>query len=106
MSCMNKPFARLAAALAGIYLVLAVFSVACALDHTEPQTSRHHHGGTVAHSSVCAWACQANPTSDTGPSTLVLQPILLVALFVDTNHTVLTGGPEFLTASRAPPVQS
>ena len=106
MSRMRTPPIGLAAALAGIYLVLAVFSAACALDHAEQKPSDHHHGGTVSHSSFCAWACQANPTSDAGPVALLLHPFLVAALVVESNHSVIARSTGFHTASRAPPVQS
>jgi len=106
MSRKKNSFVGLAALLAGIYLILAAFSVACAFDHAEPHASGHHHGGTVSHSSFCAWACQANPTSDVGPSAVVPHPFLMVAFFVERDHTVIACGPGFPTASRAPPVQS
>ncbi len=106
MSRVKKPFVSLAAILAGVYLVLAVFSGACAVEHLEPQAPGHHHGGTVSHSTFCAWACQANPTSDVGPSAFVLHPVLVVAFFVESDHTVIAGGAGFRAASRAPPVQS
>jgi hypothetical protein len=106
MSRMQKPFIGLAALLAGTYLMLAVFSVACAIDHAERGSSSHHHGSTVFHSSFCAWACQANPTSDAGPSDLVLHPFLVVAFFVESNRTAVASGGVFCAASRAPPVHS
>ncbi len=90
MSRFKTPSVGLAAALAGIYLVLALFSMACAVDHADPMPVGHHHGGTVSHSSFCVWACQANP----------------VALVVERDHTVIAGGAGFHAASRAPPVQS
>lgn len=101
----TKPFIALAAILAGAYLVLTVLSVACAFEHDSVQTSSHHHGNTVSHSSFCAWACQANPTSDAGPSLLVLHPFPLVAFFVERDHAVLVGAAGFYAASRAPPAQ-
>ncbi|MBP8117380.1 MAG: hypothetical protein H8K05_11055 [Nitrospira sp.] len=106
MMRVTKPSIGLAAALAGLYLILAAFSVACAFDHADPTPAGHHHGETVSHSSFCAWACQANPTSDIGPSALVLQPFLMVAFFVGTTHTVIVSRASFHAASRAPPVQS
>lgn len=106
MSRLKKPFAGLAAVLAGIYLVLAALSMACAFEHADPMPADHHHGGTVSHSSFCNWACQANPTSDTGPSALVLQPFLMVALFVGNDHTVIAARANVHAASRAPPIQS
>lgn len=102
----TKPSIGLAVALAGIYLVLAVFSVACMVDHTDTKPVAHHHGGSLSHSSFCAWACQANPTSDAGPMALLLQPFLVATLFVETSHSVMAGGVGFHAASRAPPLHS
>ena len=106
MMRLTKPSIGLAAALAALYLVLAVFSVACVFDHADPKPAAHHHGGTVSHSSFCAWACQANPTSDAGPVALVLQPFVVATLLVESSHSIITGGGGFHAASRAPPVQS
>ena len=106
MMRVTKPSIGLAAALAGLYLVLAVFSVACVVDHADPKPAAHHHGGTVSHSSFSAWACQANPTSDAGPVALFLQPFFVATLVVESSHAIVAGGVGFHTASRAPPVQS
>ncbi|ULA65879.1 MAG: conserved exported protein of unknown function [Nitrospira sp.] len=106
MMRLTKPSIGLAAALAALYLVLSVFSVACVFDHADPKPAAHHHGGTVSHSSFCAWACQANPTSDTGLVALVLQPFFVATLLVESSHSIITGGGGFHAASRAPPVQS
>ena len=106
MSRVTKPSIGLAAALAGIYLILAVFSVTCVFDHADAKPTAHQHGGTVSHSSFCVWACQANPTSDAGPVALFLQPFLVATLFVESSHDVISGGVGFHAASRAPPVQS
>ncbi|MBA5871360.1 MAG: hypothetical protein GDA68_15390 [Nitrospira sp. CR2.1] len=100
-------FTRCAAALAGLYLVLALFSVACVVDHAGPKPAAHHHGGTVSHSGFCAWACQANPTSDAGPVALLLQPVLAATPLIEDGHSIVAGGGGFPVASRAPPsVQS
>ena len=58
MNRMKKPFVSLAALLAATYLVLAVFR-SPVRSSILAQTPGHHHGGTVSHSSFCAWACQA-----------------------------------------------
>ncbi|MBX3345627.1 MAG: hypothetical protein R3B11_04465 [Nitrospira sp.] len=99
-------FLRCAAALAGLYLVLALLSVTCVVDHADPRPAAHHHGGTVSHSGLCAWACQANPTSDAGPVALLLQPFLVAAPLVESGYSVIGGGAGLPAASRAPPVQS
>ena len=64
----------LALATAVVYLTLSVSAAACLFSHQStsqhaPRTAHHHTGNTV-HSSLCAWACHANPTVDlpsTGP---------------------------------------
>jgi hypothetical protein len=106
MNRSRQPFIGFAALLAGAYLVLAIHSVACAIDHAEHGSSSHHHGSAVSHASSCAWACQANPTSDAGAAALVLHPLLVVALVVESSHPVTAQGGIFYSPSRAPPVQS
>ncbi|MCC7214762.1 MAG: hypothetical protein IT387_07880 [Nitrospira sp.] len=106
MNPLKTRSAALAAALAGIYLLLTAFSMACAFDHADPMPAGHHHDGTAFHSSACAWACQANPSSDAAASAFVLHPFLVIALFVERDHTVMAAGAGFHAASRAPPVQS
>ncbi|MGC3972930.1 MAG: hypothetical protein QM771_00900 [Nitrospira sp.] len=106
MMRLTRPSIGLAAALAGLYLVLAIFSVACVLDHADPKPAAHHHGGTISHSSFCAWACQANPTSDAGPVVLFLEPLFVATPFVENSHSSFAGGGGFHAASRAPPVRS
>lgn len=104
MSRAQRSFAGLAALLAGTYLVLTVFSMACAVEHLELQTSGHHHGSTVSHSGFCAWACQVNPASAIGSSALVLHPLFAVAPLVQSGHVVFASVNGFHTSSRAPPV--
>jgi hypothetical protein len=103
MNRRRPSFIGLACLLAGAYLVLAVVSVACAAGHQEPLPSSHHHGSTLSHSGFCAWACQANPTSDAGPSALVLQPFFLVAVSIEDNPADVAGGRPLSHSSRGPP---
>jgi len=44
-----------------LYAVLAIGTSSCLFLHAEQQT-HHHSPAHVAHSALCAWACQANPT--------------------------------------------
>jgi hypothetical protein len=106
MNRSKRAFISLAALLAGTYLVLAVFSVVCAIDHAEPASSHDHHGSSVSHSSFCAWACQANPTCNVGPFALLLHPFLVATHMIECSHTAVAGGGVYHSASRAPPVQS
>lgn len=61
----------LALATAAVYLILSVSAAACLFSHQDNARSpaaTHHHSGSSVHSSLCAWACHANPTVDL-PST-------------------------------------
>lgn len=62
----------LALATAVVYLTLSVSAAACLFSHQStaqnPSSNAHHHTGNTVHSSLCAWACHANPTVDL-PST-------------------------------------
>jgi hypothetical protein len=104
MNPRNGRFVGLAGFLAGAYLVLAVISVACAAEHQAPRTTGHHHGSTYSHSGFCAWACQANPTSDAGPSTLVLHPLFVVALCVEDSPATAAGSGLLSASTRGPPL--
>jgi len=106
MSRRAKSFGALASILAFAYLALSLFAISCAFDHVDPAPAGHHHGGTISHSSSCAWACQANPTSDAGPVAFSLQPFFVAALVVERSHSIITGGGGFYPASRAPPFHS
>jgi len=44
-----------------LYAVLAIGTSCCLFLHAEHQ-AHHHSPSHVAHSALCAWACQANPT--------------------------------------------
>ncbi|MFM8551025.1 MAG: hypothetical protein ACKOCD_01730 [Nitrospiraceae bacterium] len=49
----------LAGGLACLYLVLAVAASLCVFGHVPAGSGSHHHGQTLSHSLLCAWACQA-----------------------------------------------
>lgn len=102
----KQSLAGVALLLVGAYLVMAVVSAACAVEHFGLQTPTHHHGGAVSHANFCAWACQANSTSDAGPSVLVLAPLNLIAFAVDSSHVITARGAGFYSSSRSPPIRS
>jgi hypothetical protein len=82
---MRKCFVPLALALATLYLTLSVSAVACLFAHESQPRSAHHHTGGVTHSSLCAWACHANPTVDAPPAIPSIQPLYAVAMGVVAN---------------------
>lgn len=105
---MKRAAPILALVLVMAYLGLAVVATVCVTDHAEGAAPQHHpqHGGSLAHSSFCAWACQANPTSGGPVQALVSEPILLSAVVVQPNQSVEPGPAKSLRVSRAPPAHS
>lgn len=100
---MRKCFVPLALAMATLYLTLSVSAVACLFAHESRPGSAHHHTGGATHSSLCAWACHANPTVDLPSATPQTKPLHLVSMLLLVDSSV----PSFLsqqsTRSRAPP---
>ena len=93
----------LALATAMVYLTLSIGAAACLFSHQSTSRSAHHHTGGAVHSSLCAWACHANPTVDlpsTAPQSQPLRLILLLLLVGFALPTLLT---QQQAQSRAPP---
>lgn len=100
---MRKCFAPLALAFATLYLTLSVSAVACLFAHQGHPRSAHHHTGEVTHSSLCAWACHANPTVDLPATTPQAQPLHLVAMVLLAATSVSPILSSQSAQSRAPP---
>ena len=86
-----------------LYAVLAI-STSCFLSlHAEQQTD-HHSPAHVAHSALCVWACQANPTTITVhagvPLSVVFAVVALLRLYSAAPQTRLFAA---LIHSRGPP---
>jgi uncharacterized protein YceK len=100
---MRKCFVPLALALATLYLTLSVSAVACLFAHESQPRSAHHHTGGMTHSSLCAWACHANPTVDLPATTPQTQPLHLVAMLPLVAASVSPFLSQQPAQSRAPP---
>ena len=100
---MRKCFVPLALALATLYLTLSVGALACLFAHESEPRSSHHHTGGVTHSSLCAWACHANPTVDLPAATPQTQPLHLVAMLPLVESSVSHLLSQQSAQSRAPP---
>lgn len=100
---MRKCFVLLALAIATLYLTLSVSAMACLFAHKSQPHSAHHHTGGVTHSSLCAWACHANPTVDLPTTTPQLQPFQLVSMLLLVDSSVSSFLSQQSTRSRAPP---
>lgn len=100
---MRKWFVPLALVVATLYLTLSVSAVACLFAHESRPRSAHHHTGGVTHSSLCAWACHANPTVDLPATTPQPQPLHLVAMLLLAAASVSSFLSQQSARSRAPP---
>lgn len=100
---MKKYFVPLALTLATLYLALSVSAVACLFAHESRSGSAHHHTGGVTHSSLCAWACHANPTVDLPPATTQTQPLHLVTMLPLVDSSVSAFLSQQSAQPRGPP---
>ena len=100
---MKKCFVSLALALATLYLTLSVSAVACLFAHERQPGSAHHHTGGVKPSSLCAWACHANPTVDLPTTTPQTQPLRLLSMLPLVDSFVSSVVSQQSAQSRAPP---
>ena len=100
---MRKCAGPLALAIVILHLTLSVGAVSCLFAHEGQPHSAHHHTGGVTHSSLCAWACHANPTVDLPATTPQAQPLHLVAMLLLVTASVPSLLPQQSAQSRAPP---
>lgn len=100
---MRKYFAPFALTLATLYLTLSVGAVACLFAHESTSRSSHHHTDEPTQSSLCAWACDANPTVDLPTPTPQAQPHPFVAMLPLADSTALYVHFQQSAQSRAPP---
>jgi hypothetical protein len=101
---MKRLIAPLAIGLVGLYAALAIGAANCLVLHDEQPPAHHHSHSHVAHSSLCAWACQINPTVAV-PAAV---PLIAVSTVVARRHLVDSAAssafPNLLFSSRAPPL--
>jgi hypothetical protein len=100
---MRKCFIPLALAMAALSLTLSVSAVACLFAHESESHSAHHHTGGTAQSSLCAWACDANPTVDLPAPTPQTQQLQLVSMLPLVDSSVSSLLSQQSSQSRAPP---
>ena len=100
---MRKSVAALALVLATLYLTLSVAAVTCLFTHEGQTRSTHHHTGGATHSSLCAWACDSNPTVDLLATTSQTLPLHLVAMLLPVTTSVPSLLSQHSAQPRAPP---
>lgn len=100
---MNRRLVPLAIGMALLYAALAIGAANCLVLHAAQPPSHHHSQSHVAHSALCAWACQINPT------VIIATPVPLVAVSTVVARLTLpdsvtcTAFPCSPVSSRAPP---
>lgn len=101
---MKRLIVPLALAMVVLYAALAVGAANCLVLHAEQPQAHHHSQSHVAHSALCAWACQLNPT------VIVATPLALFAMATVVARLILTDSDARtvlqcpLFSSRAPPL--
>lgn len=100
---MRKCFVPTALLLATLYLTLSVGALACLFAHESESHASHHHTGETTQSSLCAWACDANPTIDLPAPTPQTQPLQLVSMLPLVESSVSYFLSPQSAQSRAPP---
>lgn len=100
---MKRCLSALAIVLVVLYTALAIVAANCLVLHTDVPIAHHHSHSHVAHSLLCAWACQASPSVAVAAAVPVVVVSVLVAMVrsADSIHraTVFASG----SLSRAPP---
>ncbi|MEW6245535.1 MAG: hypothetical protein AB1555_02370 [Nitrospirota bacterium] len=100
----------LAPALIMLYAVLSVAAVACLPDAGPPIGQAHHHQHShhnqngLAHSPLCAWACQANPSVSLAPSGVGGPIFLLLVGFLSLTSWLPPAADLRAGRSRSPPL--
>ncbi len=100
---MKRWFAPFVAGMVLLYAALAVSAAGCLVMQTEESGHAHHTPSHAAHSSLCAWICQINPTVSLHAAAPLLAFFVLVA-----TQRLVGAAPQlhFISAvsrSRAPP---
>jgi hypothetical protein len=100
---MKRWIAPLAIGMVLLYAALAIGAANCLILHAEQPPAHHHSQSHLAHSALCAWACQINPTVTVPAAVPLVAVATVVARLRQTDSTVR---PMFLPSespSRAPP---
>ncbi|MFO0700269.1 MAG: hypothetical protein U0236_13680 [Nitrospira sp.] len=100
---MKRWFGPVAVGMALLYIVLAIGATGC-LSLANVGTGHTHHAPSHAgHSTLCAWACQANPTTSIHTAAPLLSWFVFVAIQRLTRVVPHTHLIAMVSRSRAPP---
>src|SRR5574339_84308 len=86
-----------------LYAALAVSAAGCLVMQTEESGHAHHTSSHAAHSTLCAWVCQVNPTVSIHTAAPLLAFFVVVAM-----QRLVGAAPQLhfistVSRSRAPP---
>ncbi|HEU5408030.1 MAG TPA: hypothetical protein VFU48_09695 [Nitrospira sp.] len=100
---MKRWFAPLVAGMVLLYAALAVSATGCLVMQAEESGHAHHTPSHTAHSTLCAWVCQVNPTVSIQAAAPLLAFFVVVAM-----QRLVGAAPQFsfmpsVSRSRAPP---
>ena len=100
---MKRWFAPFVAGMVLLYAALAVSAAGCLVLQTEGPGHTHHTPSHAAHSTLCAWVCQVNPTVSIDAAVPLLALFVLIAMqrLVDTAPLLYLISA--VSRSRAPP---
>ena len=101
---MKRRLVPLALGMVVLYAGLAVGAANCLVLHAEQPQPHHHSQSHVAHSALCAWACQVNPTVIVSSPIPVISVSAAVVKFCHAERTSGTTPLASLRTSRAPPL--
>lgn len=104
---MRRHHTQIAFILAVIYLALGSVAAFCASSHDiHHSPATHHSKNTLAHSSLCSFACQAGSktnTASTTPTTFLTLALVIMGI-VSLFFTIPVQAILKLTPARGPPV--
>jgi hypothetical protein len=101
---MKRWIAPLAIGMVVLYAALAIGAANCLVLHAAQPPAHHHSQSHVAHSALCAWACQINPTVIVPAAIPMLAVSTVVARLRLVDSAACSAFPSLLFPSRAPPL--
>src|SRR5262245_24065646 len=101
---MKRWIAPLAIGMVVLYASLAIGAANCLALHVEQSPAHHHSHSHVAHSALCAWACQVNPTVIVPSAAPLVAISTVVARLSLADSTAFIAFLRLLFSARAPPL--
>jgi len=100
---MKRWFAPFVVGMVLLYAALAVSAVGCLVLQTEEPGHAHHAPSHAAHSTLCAWVCQVNPTVSIHAVAPLFALFVFIAVLRLVSATVQLPLISAVSHSRAPP---